>query len=61
MSDPTVAPTPHFGLLIEGHCPWGHGELERRDGCGWCHECDAGFSIRRDMVTLHAEVRLHDA
>jgi hypothetical protein len=42
-----------YALVVEGQCPNGHGELERRDGHGWCGECEMGWSVRGRQVTNH--------
>lgn len=46
----------NYSLVIEGQCPNGHGELERRPECGWCAECGMGWSIRGNAVTAHFDV-----
>jgi hypothetical protein len=32
------------GPIREGRCPIHLTPLVRCDGCGWCHECDGGWS-----------------
>jgi hypothetical protein len=45
-----------FALLVEGHCPNGHGPLERRDDHGHCDTCGHGWLIRGAEITMVCEI-----
>lgn len=50
-----------YSLVVEGHCPHGCGELERREiaglaepvTVGWCARSEMGWSIRGGEVTAY--------
>lgn len=50
-----------YALVVEGQCPYGCGELERREiaglvgpvAVGWCTTSEMGWSIRGDEVTAY--------
>lgn len=50
-----------YAAIAEGLCPHGHGTLERRADCGWCHECGWGWSAEGDVVSTHLEADFEPA
>lgn len=44
---------PDWSLLYEGICPRHRVPLERRDDHGWCAECECGWSISPDDISVH--------
>lgn len=45
-----------YEAIIEGICPEHRLPLERRDDCGWCVECNSGWSMAGDTVRVHLHV-----
>lgn len=46
----------HFERITEGLCPIHGTPLERREACGWCHDCDNGYSLSNNTMSLHFEL-----
>jgi hypothetical protein len=47
-----------YSAIREGLCPRGHGPLERREDCGYCETCGAGYSTRPGEATVHLDFML---
>jgi hypothetical protein len=47
-----------YQRVIEGRCPICNGPLRREDICGWCPECDCGWSFHRDTITRIDDITL---
>lgn len=53
-----------IATISEGHCPHGHGPLNRDhhnshtawcNRCAWCSTCDAGWGVSRDDIGPYLE------